>query len=371
MSSARGFVLALCLLGSGVWAVGPTLSNDILTIAFGETGGFPVTQLGLLGSGKNVVVSSATEPLWTLVAVDAASSFSVDARQGTQSYAVRGDELVLSWQAVPLRKWSTINVTITCTLPQGQSFASWSVSVLHSNPSAPVSVWQLSLAVSGLTAEDDDTLFYPTGYGVEIPARSRDANQNSLYPSSGATMQFLAVGGGQRSGGQGAYFAVHDAQGAMKNMRTAHVAVTAQTGSPATEASFSPSRFLESIRSLGFGARSGEAVFAPPVHVREGVSAGPSTVLATDILLPGAGLPFTAINLPYTIAVGVTARTPTWFAAASLYRGWALENAAWLSAGPVSKRADLPRWFLETNLWVNSGWQCHDIFNETQGDPKV
>ena len=45
--------------------------------------------------------------------------------------------------------------------------------------------------------------------------------------------------------------------------------------------------------------------------------------------------------------------------------------APWVSAGPIAQRADVPEWFLNNSLWMNSGWECRDVFNETQGDPDV
>ena len=70
-----------------------------------------------------------------------------------------------------------------------------------------------------------------------------------------------------------------------------------------------------------------------------------------------------------------------WSAAAAVYRSWAAgpsgnggadAGASWMRAGPIAQRpADFPRWFAENHLWVNSGWQCHDVFNETEGDPQV
>ena len=42
-----------------------------------------------------------------------------------------------------------------------------------------------------------------------------------------------------------------------------------------------------------------------------------------------------------------------------------------MSAGPIAQRADVPEWFLNNSLWMNSGWECRDVFNETQSDPDV
>lgn len=65
--------------------------------------------------------------------------------------------------------------------------------------------------------------------------------------------------------------------------------------------------------------------------------------------------------------------TGDWWDAAQIYRSFAL-TTPWTSAGPIEKRTGdqaYPRWFLDTTLWLNTGWSYTDIFNETQGDPDV
>jgi hypothetical protein len=59
-----------------------------------------------------------------------------------------------------------------------------------------------------------------------------------------------------------------------------------------------------------------------------------------------------------------------WYRAAMIYRKWALAFAQWTQQGPIASRPSaFPQWYLDLNVWVNSGWQCYDRFNDTQGDP--
>ena len=59
-----------------------------------------------------------------------------------------------------------------------------------------------------------------------------------------------------------------------------------------------------------------------------------------------------------------------WYSASMIYRQWALASAQWTQQGPIASRpSDFPQWYLSLNVWVNSGWQCYDRFNDTQGDP--
>ena len=84
-----------------------------------------------------------------------------------------------------------------------------------------------------------------------------------------------------------------------------------------------------------------------------------------------------------------------WWDASEVYRNWLMsaeEPPVWLANGPIENRSDVPEWLLNMyvaypltvrmltmcfvclsrrTVWVNSGWQELDIFNETQGDPDV
>ena len=59
-----------------------------------------------------------------------------------------------------------------------------------------------------------------------------------------------------------------------------------------------------------------------------------------------------------------------WYESAMIYRSWALENTEWTVKGPLNTyKHPLPKWYRNNNIWLNTHWQCHDIFNETGGDP--
>ena len=93
--------------------------------------------------------------------------------------------------------------------------------------------------------------------------------------------------------------------------------------------------------------------------------------------LEGAGtiLNSSGYRLPFELAVAPLPATPTsavpmWYRAAMIYRKWALEFAQWTQQGPIASwPSAFPQWYLDLNVWVNSGWQCYDRFNDTQGDP--
>lgn len=61
---------------------------------------------------------------------------------------------------------------------------------------------------------------------------------------------------------------------------------------------------------------------------------------------------------------------PLWSEAARIYRSWALREAPW-TGQTLAQRATLPAWYRSNSLWLNTHWQCHDIFNVTGGEPAV
>ena len=68
--------------------------------------------------------------------------------------------------------------------------------------------------------------------------------------------------------------------------------------------------------------------------------------------------------------ISATAGRPLWSEAASIYRDWATHEAPW-TLTTLSERGNLPPWFRSNAMWLNTHWQCHDIFNVTGGEPAV
>ena len=69
-------------------------------------------------------------------------------------------------------------------------------------------------------------------------------------------------------------------------------------------------------------------------------------------------------------SISAAAGRPLWSEAALIYRQWALEEAPW-TAKTLAERDGLPDWYRSNSLWVNTHWQCHDVFNVTGGEPAV
>ena len=369
------------------------LQNSHVYMVFsGSQPGFPLSYLSSSPSSYNLVIGNPVEPLWRLHVVDDIGEIIVDAvsAEAQQSHTNIGhNAFMLTWRNIPVKRASTnvttLDVVLNVSLPEDSPISLWVVGVVNHNPGARIGLWQITISTSGLTAGTDDTVFFPYGFGITVPASSSAADRDSLYPGSSASMQFMAVGGGVDANGTGVYFGIHDPRGSVKHLRTSvnlggsdFAPASSSSSSPSSSSTSSSSAFtpnssanISTLMALSALFESNNPFLkahrpSPLPH-----AASPSTTLATDILIPNAGLPFSSYTMDYPIAVGVISQTPTWYGAAQLYRTWALNNALWSRAGPIAKRSDIPQWFQENNVWVNSGWQCRDIFNDTQGDPFV
>lgn len=332
-----------------------SLQNNFLYAEFNTAPGFPLSFLAVNASQPNLVVNTAGEALWSLQTVDVIGLDRVNAKShGQQSYSNTSSSISFFWKDVALRG-TTIDLLLNVSLAPQDTFMEFKVFITNNKPAAKVGLWQLTIAASGLTTDSDDTIFFPSGFGIQAPAAADQAERDGIYPSSGATMQFMAVGGGQRVHGSGVYVAAHDPTAAIKHVRKSTIAAA---DSPAQAAPAPAPGFYSNhpVRDLLMPSSRPAAVA--------------TTTLAFDIVVENAGLSFATYTLNYSVVVGVVARAPLWFGAAMIYRTWALAHAEWMASGPLSGRA-LPDWFLNTQVWANSGWQCHDVFNATQGDPAV
>jgi hypothetical protein len=235
-------------------------------------------------------------------------------------------------------------------------------------------LWEVGMAVCGLGAGEADALVTPLGYGVSTqwPAENAPHSQQMSYASSGATMQWMAAG----SAPAAAYFGAHDSTAAIKSLGTALIS-SARAAAAVDKSSKAPHRNVPP-RTDGLEAPapagSAAARLSAWQHDAYSTSDDDATTVSLSVTWPveNAGLPrLTAYDTPFSLVLGVVnaTRDPVWYGGAQIYRHWALQSAPWVQAGPVRNRPDTPPWLLDTHVWVNSGWQCHDIFNDTQGAP--
>ena len=327
-----------------------TVASESLELTFVDEAGFPLQSLGPSTSGPNLKTARTSVPLWTLQLLNDSGSdviTSLQPRANTnRSHHLSDDgaalDLTWSFSLGPAQPYLHVNMSMR--LKSSVALVSWAVS-REGAEGGNLSVFRVDVSLGGLTAASDDTLFYPHGYGVEFPNPCVTTAKTSFPPrsthaagpSQGASMQFMALGGGSRARGLAVYFGAHDPEARLKTL----------------SASAS-----DSVATLAVS------------QVAENAGVAPLT----------QSVPY---EVPFPIAIGVidtrNGSVPLWTAASSVYRSWAVLGGQgggpatrWTRRGPIAaRRARYPDWLAKGHLWFNTGWQCKDVFNGTQGDPSV
>lgn len=281
--------------------------------------------------------------LWALTMVGPEGELSINSR-GVLSSSISAaneetyrQELLLTWSGVQVTTtagttFADIDVSLLISLQDDSAVSEWrlslSVTALH-NPAAPLGLWEASILLpAGLADSSDGELFYPTGFGLTYskPNGGQAWKISNTYPSGSASIQFMAIGRAVQT--SALYMSALDPVGEAKNLDYSSAQVSPSTGS-----------FL---RIKTFPENAGVAI---PVNA--------------------------SWTAPFSIAVGAVAGVnagigrPLWYEAAAIYKKWALSAARWTQEGPLSARKDkFPSWYTENSVWINTHWQCHDIFNE-------
>lgn len=217
--------------------------------------------------------------------------------------------LILKWESIDIAfgeedVTAVAHVTVEIHLPEGDNCASWNLTAAVSE--GDVTLWQVAFPTFGdlrrVGADrSEDHLTVPNGWGASIPnpVHADDlAQYENTYPSGFEwTMQFLALDNEDA----GVYLAFHDPDGTPKRMR------------------------LE----------------ADPKN--------DSLAFRTTHIPPDRGSNQRRFGLTYPFVTGTF--SGDWYDAAQLYREWALAEASWVTAGPVTERTDIPEWFKRVGLW--------------------
>lgn len=379
-----------------------SLQNDCISLTFNEANGEFLelidksSSINLLGSAVGSV------PVLTFTLVDAEGPIEVDVGGRPSSVeASSKSSALLSWKNIDVRRddiIATIDVFLQIELPSETSTVSeWSVSMALTNSTGGIGLWEVAVSIpSDIASDETGELFFPSGFGkiYDNPVISTSGSKAADYPSSGGSMQYLAVGNTESP--SGLYVAALDANSHSKQLQYAVRRTPGTAGeSSATAAS---SRQLHGAHvftergshHLKYDNKANHGIIdarelnwveeraAPPVGVAGKLSKA-ATALTIIIVPENAGQAIIGTWVsPFKIAVGVLQNIdasrgrPLWVQAAAMYREWALSKALWTAQGPISdpRRSDqFPDWYLATNVWINSHWQCHDIFNATGGDP--
>eukprot|EP00937_MAST-01D_sp_MAST-1D-sp2_P001008 g1008.t1 len=383
------------------------LKNANMAFMFADMDG-NITLLSANSTGKpSSLVPGGFAELWQLQLLTT-SGYALCSPSDATSSAMNmtsASTATLTWH-VNCSAGARFEVTQTWSLAPGASAASVGVAVMPVGDVRRAGLWAVTVAIGAIRRGGS---FFPVGFG-QTQAQGYGST-NGRYPSGGCTMQFMAAwgapgdghanddgnGAADSEGGGGMYFAAHDAAAHMKYLY-AHEHPAAPRGGAAA-ASAAAARAAAHLRPSAWSRAAFDTDGQAHAHAQ---AQGAGQVPAPDCITPLAphGFPYvggpartqsltlttlvegagqfvsnvTGYRLPFELAVAPlappTPELPAWFAASQIYRGWALPSAQWTRKGPVRARPDdFPPWYLDLNVWVNTGWQCLDRFNDTQGDP--
>lgn len=350
------------------------LENNLIQFQFNESSGALISLVDKQTNVDTIGKASDSAPFLNFVIVDADGEVKLDELTNSNFKFERQDRdgsksLTLTWINVKISKdLLTIghaDVSLFVTLPDASTISQWAFSFNLKDSMTPISIWNIGISVPlTLGSNENDELFFPAGFGYSYlnPIHSAGGFHAKTYPGGEASMQFMAVGSSKLR--TGVYMAALDKFGTPKLLQFSSKTVSAKTSSDHRN---------PWGRNIELG--SGKAL-----NWRQ---SAPADVLALTIVVypPEEGIPLSqniSYFSPYNIAIGIVpdistdAGKPLWSEAALIYRSWALENAEWTRNGPISspiRSKEFPQWHLNNNIWINSHWQCHDIFNTTGGDP--
>lgn len=302
------------------------------------------------------------------------------------SYVMESDnKLILTWNHVQLLKSSNIplstyvNISMSVLLEDSSSTAELSLSFQVSD-GEPVGIRDIKLSINADFGSSASTsqLFFPQGFGYiySNPQSSTGGAISEAYPSGNAAFQFMSLSSSSSSP-SALYFSALDSTASPKLFQYSTIARYQQV------------RVFDTQSSATHNVRNGAEMTPVDKHSLPTWNTNPASDLTSAsatasalsiVAYPtDAGKPlgpFTKWSMPYPVSVGVVSNIdpvnsrPLWFEASMIYREWALKNAEWTKKGPLSSRPEtLSNSLRNNNLWFNSHWQCHDIFNTTGGEP--
>ena len=401
-----------------------TIDNDRILLGFTEDSGSLEKLVDKASGYDSVGVDTSSFPLWEITFVDDSGDLSIDnvgrKVQGTVEPALSGNNkissevLTLTWKDILVSRnkgrdkydfmptTSFVDVSLTIELPKESILSLWRISV-DVREGRALGVWEAKLSVPlTIGASSDGVLFFPSGFGTEYddPIKSAGGGVSSLYPGSGATMQFMALSTTHTAAGlessspppssshssatntaaaTAAYVAAYDPAANPKRLEyTTSMALNPELSTvKVPHDPWDPSRDPHLRESTASASAEGLQVKADSIKPSAGVPtrAGPSagsTVqsfrmleqsISAHVASGGQILHFLSVTIypadagtaiqrggrwtqEYDVAVGVVPGgvdaqqgRPLYHEAGMLYRDWALREAEWAQAGPLRAAA--------------------------------
>jgi hypothetical protein len=321
------------------------LRNDHLACAFDEKRG-KIRSLTYIPS-EHVLISDSK--VFELQFVNEDGTISIDSGSYPMKVSQRhNDGATLTWKEMNIsstahsKNWALVTVNMFVKLEQASLECDLDVEVIKTSGSE-LGLWQSSiLAFTKEGVDQDGDLFFPAGIGRTFnhPTSENSATSGyiyAVYPSGGASMQYMAVATDESyssSNGEatstGLYVAAHDKKGYIKSFTYYHLDVM------------------------------------------------DTNVLNITTMPENAGTPFSKWRMPFPVVfaacpgINHSEGYPLWYQAAEMYRRFIFSDggggiAPWVRGKKIAER--IPEWYKATSFWLNSHWQCNDVFNSTGGDP--
>lgn len=270
-------------------------------------------------------VSVSAHEMWSLTVVDSNLSVTYDGSWARARRFTRSANMALMrWKDIDGRG---IDVQITMTASQDAISVEFDVLARDYTGPGAIAIWDIQFIIGAFPRAR--SVLFPHGFGLVVEDRTRMAQMSGTYPSGDCTMQFMAIELDDPDPHphrhhlySALYFGTHDSLASSKTMRT----IASANGSVAMGVSYWPSV-------------QGRALHGRTVTV-----------------------PFQWVLMP----------VHDYWHAAHLYRTRFVEGHAWwIGRGPMQTRGDVPDWLLAQHIWINTGWQQYDVFDDQQGDPEV
>jgi len=248
-----------------------------------------------------------------------------------------GVEIMFYWNNISFgSQTSSVSIHVSAVLMDGSPYAEFSLSVNLRDSTEDTTtpcLWKISFVnINNISPADgdssQDTLLIPHHFGQLIRSVPSSSFEYA-YPSGDYTMQFMVYCHSEHC----LYYATHDPTANYKHFK------------------FSGDNYV--------GVNPSHTAFSSMTvnhYLPNACSASEYFDLATSS------------KLSYSTIVG--AYTGDWWDGTQIYREWALESAAWTQQGPLLMRTDIPAWFYNIQLWINSGWEGGAL-NCTEGDPSL
>ncbi len=335
------------------------IENEALRLEFED--GIMVSLFDKALNSEKVNEDTA-QPLWEIIMVNDEGSIQIDsvnsriaAVQGKVGSS-RANMLTLLWSGVELRDDQSSSTWVSLEVLLNGDLSEWvlKTGLDKCKEDARLGLWSAKINVAVSTgASSSGQLFFPYGLGnlYTNPALYAAEHNNeimSTYPSGGASMQFMAVVDENEGGSSGVYVGSHDGQGYIKDL--------------SYSVSHDPNSRASSVLSIiaypentGLPLATGQT-WTMPYAVSVGLVEGVSTSTGRPLHVEAAMI-YKKAMLPISGRDG----RPNGSGA-----NW-VKHRSIPTKGASGRR--YPHWYRSNAVWINTHWQCHDVFNATGGDP--